>query len=876
MIAILLCGSFFTFARANIVTSKLSTCDTSEYHSKTAGKESRRTILRDGDFTVQGIMPLSSTRDNCNTILQNGLVTMMALRFAVEHLQTSPFDNSSFGYRIDDSCNNIPSIMAVAIEIVNQYRNESVCSLRSCGGELKQVKPVIAVVGPIQSFTSIPFASLLGLYTIPIVSPSASSRLLSKKDLYKSFTRIIPSDVVQAKVIAEVLQRFNWNYIYVVGSDDNYGKLGASILKDYTEDYNFCVVGDDYIPYATSNMKKKAVEIVTSIAKNSNAKVIVIIAYNIQVELILLEAERRQLDRVWLLSDAFALTGEGSLNVTDRQIVGLFKVAPKSEPVNGFESFLLAEVKTKPHCNKFLKLFMQQEFRCVFSSASVFCPNMTADSIVKKFLEVNSNLIGNTIDAMSAVAAAVKEFYADRCKSTRYDENCTSNFSIDPQVLTRYLFNISFVNGNGETFEFDSNGDPKYPSYDLANVQRTNGRLRLVRVGSWDPRSGLNIDLSRIVWPHWTGNMTPKSTCSEDCPAGYYISARTECCWSCERCLLNFMSWTTNADNCTECPRGFVSNDQRTKCVKHNFVTLKARDVAGVAILVINSLGIIVSVFIFLGYRYYKRSAVVKMHTRMPHVLHLSAAQLILAFAYGEVLLMNRSHSYCSIVVGSMCMLRTGFAVLILSRTRIFLSLVQKFVASRTGLPLQLSHLAVSSVLIVIQLGLTVSCGVLEPVQTETHPLDNEMSFAVDCSFNYTVFQAVTFLVYPNLILLVTTVAAIRERSQRHAFSESKFLNFAAIANCILSVAFFPTYKYVVGIYKTIVMAFTMDVCAFTYIGCLMLPHLYIAYSDKIKVSTPTDEPSTDLSLAEVHRAKYRASLQEIKEDTEKEAAPKS
>ena len=861
--------SFFPLLFADVITSGLSVCDTSQYQHTSVGGTQRRTVMRDGNISIQGIFPLSSTRDKCNTVLQNGLVAMMALKFAIEKLEGGffPFNNSSFGYHIDDSCNNVPSIMARAIEIVNEYRDESVCKTRSCNGTPKDVKPITAVVGPFQSFTSIPFASLLGLQSIPMVSPSASSRLLAKKDLYKSFTRVIPSDIVQARVIAELLQRFSWNYIYVIGSDDNYGKLGISILKDYTQEYSFCIVADDYIPYATKSMGSKAIEIVDAIARNRNAKVVVFFAYNIQIELILSEAEKRKLDRVWIMSDAFFLTGEGSLNLNERQLIGLFKVAPKSEHVPGFQKFLESEIRKSSHCNIFLKLFMEQKFRCVFNKTAIFCPNQTSESIAMNFFEVDSNLIGNTIDATYAIATAVKGFYIDNCNYSFQGVQCPTGVRLEPHILTKYLFNVSFTNIYGQLFEFDSNGDPKYPSYDIGNVQKVGGKLQLVKVGKWDPRNKLNIDSGRVVWPYWTGKAIPKSKCSVDCSIGYYISAKTECCWSCEKCLVNSISTTRNAVNCTQCPDGLISNNERTECMRYSYVTLKADDVAGVAIIVINTIGILFSILIYAGYRHFRRSNIIKVHTRMPHVLHLSLALLIVSFAYGEILLMKRSYSYCSIVVGSMYMIRTGFAVLIFSRTRLFSSMLQKFIVHLIPVPLHLLHLTVTVMLILIQMGLTIACGIADPLHTKPQALETETMLAPDCSFDYTIFQAVVFLVYPNLVLLVATIAAIRERSQRHAYSESKLLNFAAVANCILSVAYFPTYKYVVGIYKTILMAFTIDVCAFVYICCLMLPHLYVAYTDKIKVSSPKVDGSTETSPNEINLAKYRTSLQDVKED---------
>eukprot|EP00112_Aurelia_sp_Birch-Aquarium-sp1_P014813 Seg322.6 transcript_id=Seg322.6/GoldUCD/mRNA.D3Y31 product="Metabotropic glutamate receptor 7" protein_id=Seg322.6/GoldUCD/D3Y31 len=851
-----------TTTLAEIISQNLSKCNSLIYENKFSDGTTRRTLLKDGDFMIQTILPFSSTKDNCNIIKQNGLVSMISLKFAIDkiHKQSKLYGGYRFGYHIDDSCNSIPIAMATGIEIVSQYRSQSVCKVRTCADKTTSTKPITAVVGPYQSFTAIPFASLLGLHKVPIISPSASSRLLSKKDLYKSFFRIIPSDVMQAKAISELLQALDWQYIYAIGSDDNYGKLGISTLKGNADEYGFCVVAEDYIPYMTDTMEDKAKVIMTNLNDHPNAKVVVVFAYNVQIKLILSEAEKAGVERIWLMSDAFQILGHGNLGLTSKSLIGILRIAPKSTPVQGLGKFTEEYIKHSSHCDVFLRKFMEQQFHCEFNQTSVYCPNDTVESIAQKLTGQDASLYGNTVDAVQAVTTALNHLIENKCGYAKNKTECYATMSIAPSDLTAQLYDTNFTSNHNTPFKFDSNGDPAYPFYDIANVQLQNGQYGLVKVGQWDPLNHLQLAIENVSWPLWAGKNIPKSVCSEDCKTGYYVSARTECCWSCEKCLLNTISTTVNAENCTSCPEGHVSTKDRSKCVKYTYMYLTAEDVAGVSTLVINSIGIVLVVLIAIGYYYFKDSNVLKLATRLRHVHHMAFAQVTLSFIYGGILLTGRKKHYCDIAVCCMYLLKTGFAVLLLSKTQRFMSFVG-IIQPTLHLPLKWAHMVTMVVLIFIHVILTVVCLQIDPFKLHTQALKDSTSLALDCTPDYTILQISTIVVYPSVLLLTATAIAIRERDRGD--SESRFLNFTAIAHCIVSVAYFPTYKYVVGMYRTIIMAFTIDVCAFTYIGCLMLPYLYIAFTGMMKVASPREETSTAEVTVEWHRDRLRSTSRE-------------
>ena len=228
-------------------------------YDKTNSGAPRLTTILEGNYSVQALITLTedSKTDKCSKVSRDGLVRVFAINYAI-----NKFNNDSnyskyatLGLQIDDVCRQLPTTMARGIEVISFHRPNSVCRADFLKCDAKSltnqvvVQKASAVIGTAMSFTTIPLASLMSLYSIPQVSPSASSRLLNKKNLYKSFFRTIPSDTNQVKAMISVFKKFEWNYIFAVGSDDDYGKLGVSDLKQEAALHEICISKDEYIPF---------------------------------------------------------------------------------------------------------------------------------------------------------------------------------------------------------------------------------------------------------------------------------------------------------------------------------------------------------------------------------------------------------------------------------------------------------------------------------------------------------------------------------------------------------------------------------------------------------------------------------------------------
>lgn len=88
-----------------------------------------------------------------------------------------------------------------------------------CHRGTKNTKNIVGIIGPGSSAVTIQVQNLLQLFNIPQIGYSATSRELSRKDFYKYFLRVVPSDEFQAKLMVDVLLKFNWTYVITINTE---------------------------------------------------------------------------------------------------------------------------------------------------------------------------------------------------------------------------------------------------------------------------------------------------------------------------------------------------------------------------------------------------------------------------------------------------------------------------------------------------------------------------------------------------------------------------------------------------------------------------------------------------------------------------------
>ena len=806
-------------------------CNNSLYSSISNGNP-RHTVIKDGDFTLQALFS-QTTGSSCTTPSNDGVVNVAVLQLAVQHVARSNIlPGFKLGYQIDNGCTDIPRVMKRGIEIVSMYRPNSVCraDFIDCKSNTTGVgvKPISAVVGPGYSFLTIPLASLMGLYNIPHISYQASSRLLSKRELYKSFFRTIPSDSNQVLVMLDIMKKFNWNYLFAIGSDDDYGKLGVSALKEQASAHNICIAFDAYIPNSGNKVQTKVDEIIKKMIETPKAQLIVLFTYASMGELILREAEKKNIHRIWLTSDAWASAGP-KINVSEKYLSGIITVATEKVVIPGLQSYLEYTIQKEPLCNPWLSSFLKTAYKCSFDKQTTSCPGETAKTIAKKMLSYNSGGFANLYDAVFAVAHSISSMLQKKCgyKSGAYNRTLCYPFS--PSELLAQIANVSFIGLFSRPVEFDANGDPKMPHYIIENIQKKDGKLKYVQVGTWEKlgatTSGDNLVLntSNIVWPQQYTSV-PDSKCSVDCMPGQYVHAKTECCWSCQECEPLHVSNVVNAASCLKCPPQHHTDKKNTMCIKTPIVYLTASTGAGIAILTVSCIGLFIMVILAILFFHLRHSHMIK--ESQPAIIGFSIPVLFFCFAYGILHVIKPNDNFCSGRSSYFFMLFGTVSGVLFAST----GFVQKTLKNWFNKFLAVNVTIVQYIVIALIMLMELICIVIwleiDPVKMESFPNSEKTELFLECRVELTLTRLIC-MGLPCIVLIIAMIIAFRERNTNHPYNEPKFLSFATIALSIIVVAFIPTFKFVVGVYKSIVMAFTVDLCAYTYISCMFVPKIY-------------------------------------------------
>nr|XP_047144664.1 extracellular calcium-sensing receptor-like [Hydra vulgaris] len=569
-----------------------------------ATSSTRLTSITNGNYTIQAIITITGNTF-CNIVSRSGLVRQYAIEYALynAYKKVNNSQVAKIGLRIDDDCESLPITMSRGIELASMLRENSICrkSFLHCSSKSQRnsndIQAPVGIIGTLLSLTTIPLATLTSLYRIPQISPAASSSLLSKTDLYKSFFRTIPSDNNQVSVMLDIIESFRWNFIIAVGSDDDYGKLAISELETRARVRNICITETIYVPFKSPNTQKSVENLMELIVNKIKAKVIILFLYVVGLgNFILNEAEKRGVQRIWLTSDAWVTDAE-NLNVTlNNQTHGIISVSPKRYELPDFVQFMENEVKSNFVCNMWLKNFLKNSFNCEPSNISsnkeiLFGYNNCSVDVKNVMKELSSSIgkISNLVDAVTALVLSIYKFLDIRCIK---DKDCSIS-AIDPVELNTIVRNISFKNNIGKVVEFDQSGEPTYVFYSIENLQLLNGQLKYVSVGNWSNKRTKNllIEKSLIKWPFWFKRLPeqeyPNSRCSEDCRKGQYYTAKTGCCWSCEDCGINNYSDTIMANQCLPCEPGYYTPDH-TICLVIRIYWRRYNDVEGAAIVIAN------------------------------------------------------------------------------------------------------------------------------------------------------------------------------------------------------------------------------------------------------------------------------------------------
>lgn len=166
--------------------------------------------------------------------------------------------------------------------------------------------------------------NLLQLFDIPQIGYSATSRDLSDKNMFKTFLRVVPSDILQVRAMIDVVIEMKWTYLFAIYTEGefrlnsveitfwltviwlkgNYGQAGMDAFHSETSLMNICLA---VLTKIRESARKEVYEnLIIKMNKISKARVIVCFCYGETIRGLLAAIHRLNLKGRFTILGRFA------------------------------------------------------------------------------------------------------------------------------------------------------------------------------------------------------------------------------------------------------------------------------------------------------------------------------------------------------------------------------------------------------------------------------------------------------------------------------------------------------------------------------------------------------------------------------------------
>uniref|UniRef100_A0A3B4XU92 G-protein coupled receptors family 3 profile domain-containing protein n=1 Tax=Seriola lalandi dorsalis TaxID=1841481 RepID=A0A3B4XU92_SERLL len=291
-----------------------------------------------GDIIIGGLFPIHL---KTNRTTANGPISCSVNKPA--HSEDST--QLHIGYDIYDTCADVGLALRATLQLLKNQSDPQRCLLPANINSALPDPQTKVVIGERYSEVSIAVARVLALSSVAQISYGSTSEVLSQKLKFPTFLRTISSDEYQTKAIAELVNRFNWKTVAIVGSDDEYGKYGSDRLGETFRRMDICIEFTDILPsYFFQNDSKSHTRLATLVGKisKSTAEAIIMFTKDSNVDIIMEAAIKFKLNRTWIASDAWSTSPKVSA-LPGIELAGqVFGFISRRNEVPGFKDYIIS------------------------------------------------------------------------------------------------------------------------------------------------------------------------------------------------------------------------------------------------------------------------------------------------------------------------------------------------------------------------------------------------------------------------------------------------------------------------------------------------------------------------------------------------------
>uniref|UniRef100_L7N373 Extracellular calcium-sensing receptor n=1 Tax=Xenopus tropicalis TaxID=8364 RepID=L7N373_XENTR len=200
----------------------------------------------------------------------------------------------------------------------------------------------------------------------PLISYFSTSSLLSDRTQFSSFFRTVPSDVFQSRGLAHLVLHFNWTWVGLIASNDDYGYKGLEVIKQEITKGGACVA---YIIYMSRNPMDQNIHNIVQVIKESSARVLVAFCTDVYLIPVLDEMLKQNVTgKSFIASEAWSISNVLSVPKYSSLLSGTIGFAFHSSTIPGFQRFLNSINPLNTPGTMWSKFFWEEAFGCTFSN----------------------------------------------------------------------------------------------------------------------------------------------------------------------------------------------------------------------------------------------------------------------------------------------------------------------------------------------------------------------------------------------------------------------------------------------------------------------------------------------------------------------------
>ncbi|KAF5919990.1 hypothetical protein HPG69_014356 [Diceros bicornis minor] len=531
----------------------------------------------------------------------------LAMIHSIEMINNSTLlSGVKLGYEIYDTCTDVTVAMAATLRFLSKF---------NCSREIVELKcdyssympRVKAVIGAGYSEITMAVSRMLNLQLMPQVSYESTAEILSDKIRFPSFLRTVPSDFYQTKAMVHLIQKSGWNWIGIITTDDDYGRLALNTFAIQTSANNVCIAFKEVLPAFLSDdtIEVRINQTLEKIIAGAQVNVIVVFLRQFHVFNLFNRAIQRNINKTWIASDIWSTATKITTIPNIKRIGQVVGFTFRRGNMSSFHAFLQSLPVFPSDNNKPLNEYTTLLSACAYvkdSDLSQCISNHSQGTLAYKAnedIERNFSLRNDFlwdytepgfVHSIQLAVFALGYAIRDLCHA----RDCQNSNAFQPWELLDVLKNVTFTDG-GNSFHFDDHGDMN-TGYDVVLWKEISGHMTITKLAQYDLKSDVFIVADQETKNEFRNLKQVQSKCSKECrPGQMKKTTRSQhiCCYECVNCPENHYSNQTDMDRCLLC-----NNETHwapvgsTMCFEKEVEYLNWNDSLAILLLALSLLGI--------------------------------------------------------------------------------------------------------------------------------------------------------------------------------------------------------------------------------------------------------------------------------------------